>query len=128
MLLNLGTESLSGGETEKVKLLEGQALKEASILLEGQTVNKKDLYPDAPESWKRELVRSKCLEKKQKKWILVRSFSSRRPKPTLILLYNPNPQEQSTESEREFMEVCNGACLNICTFGLLLFVYSAVTM
>ena len=110
MLLNLGRGSLSGGETKKVKLLEGQALKEASILLEGQTVNKKDLYPvfpDAPESWKRELVRSKCLEKKPKKWILVRSFSSRRPKPTSITRIHKN---------EVFMEVCNCAMYNVqCT-------------
>ena len=63
----------------------------------------------------------------RKKWILVIQLADTEAHldPPLC---NPNPQEQSTESEREFMEVCNGACLNICTFGLLLFVYSAVTM
>ena len=28
-------------------------------------------FPDAPESWKKELVRSKCSKKKPKNWILV---------------------------------------------------------
>ena len=57
----------------QVQLLEGQTLKETSIFLEGQTLkswrrNQKSqtlggsnfevlLFPDAPESWKRELVR-----------------------------------------------------------------------